>query len=222
VALNLYRRHRQDCEAGRPLYSATGEFTERQRGFKKCACTIFVSGTLAGRFRRQRTGKTTWDDARACAAALEATGSWDGESIVAAPPPDATPAPRITFPDAIKVYLSNREAANLAPASLRKYGVFTRKLQAFADSRGYVMLDQFTVTDIDVFYSTSKLGIRSKAKMLETLRAFWRFCVNRELVAKSPVSADLKPPMGGRHHQGLRSDQRIQERWPLGQPSRLR
>jgi integrase len=196
VALNLYRRHRQDCEAGRALYSATGEFTERQRGFKKCACTIFVSGTLAGRFRRQRTGKTTWDDARACASALEATGSWDGESIVAAPPPDATPVPRITIPDAIKVYLSNREAANLAPASLRKYGVFTRKLQAFADSRGYVMLDQFTATDVDVFYSTSKLGIRSKAKMLETLRAFWRFCVNRELVAKSPVSADLKAPMG--------------------------
>ena len=66
-----------------PAVFRTGEFTERQRGFKKCACTIFVSGTLAGRFRRQRTGKTTWDDARACAAAFEATGSWDGKPIVA-------------------------------------------------------------------------------------------------------------------------------------------
>jgi integrase len=196
VALNLYRRHRQDCEAGRPRYSATGEFTERQRGFKKCACTIFVSGTLAGRFRRKRTGKTSWDDARACAAALEATGSWDGKPIVGAPLPEATPPPRITIVDAIKVYLSNREAANLAPASLRKYGVFTRKLQAFADSRGYVRLDQFTATDIDVFYSTSKLGIRSKAKMLENIRRLFKFFVNRDFIAKSPVSADLKPPIG--------------------------
>ena len=48
------------------------------------------------------------------------------------------------------------------------------------------MLDQFTRADIDVFYSTSSLGIRSKGKMLETPRTFFRFCVNRELVAKSP------------------------------------
>jgi site-specific recombinase XerD len=75
--------------------------------------------------------------------------------------------------------------------------VLTRKLQAFADSRGYVMLDQFTAADIDVFYSTSKLGIRSKAKMLESIRRLFRFFVNREFIAKSPVSTDPKPPIGG-------------------------
>jgi len=58
------------------------------------------------------------------------------------------------------------------------------------------MLDQLTRTDINVFYSTSSLGIRSKAKMLGTLRAFFKFCVNRELVATPPVSFDLKPPIG--------------------------
>ena len=58
------------------------------------------------------------------------------------------------------------------------------------------MLDQFTRADIDVFYNTNSLGIRSKGKMLETLRTFFRFCLNRELVAKSPVSPDLKPPIG--------------------------
>ena len=69
-------------------------------------------------------------------------------------------------------------------------------MQAFADARGYVMLDQFTTADIDTFYSTSGLGIRSRGKMLESLRTFWRFCVHREFVAKSPVSPDLKPPIG--------------------------
>jgi integrase len=58
------------------------------------------------------------------------------------------------------------------------------------------MLDQFTAADIDTFYSASGLGIRSRAKMLESLRTFWKFCVHRELVAKSPVSPDLKPPIG--------------------------
>ena len=32
--------------------------------------------------------------------------------------------------------------------------------------------------------------------MLDTLRTFFSFCVNRELVATSPVSPDLKPPIG--------------------------
>jgi integrase len=197
VALNLYRRHRKDCEAGRAEDSTSGEFAERSRGWKRCGCVIFCSGTLAGRFRRKRTGATTWDGARTCAAAFEAVGSWDGEIASNPSLPDAAGRPeRITIAAATRLYLANRKTANLAPASLRKYGVFTRKLEAFADARGYVMLDQFTAADIDTFYSTSGLGIRSRAKMLESLRTFWRFCVHRELIAKSPVSPDLKPPIG--------------------------
>ena len=72
MALNLYRRHRKECEAGRAEDSNSGEFAERTRGWKRCACVIFVSGTLAGRFSRKRTGATTWDEARAYAAAVEA------------------------------------------------------------------------------------------------------------------------------------------------------
>ena len=78
------------------------------------------------------------------------------------------------------------ETANVAPATLRKYRTFTKKVQVFGDSRGYVMLDQFTATDMDVFYSGSTLGIRAKGKMLEKLRTFFRFAVNREWISKSP------------------------------------
>jgi hypothetical protein len=171
VALNLYRRHRKDCEARRAEDSNSGEFEERARGWKRCACVIFCSGTLAGRFKRKRTGATTWDEARSFTAALEAAGSWDGKIAPALPQPDLAAEPqRITVADAIKAYLANRQTANLVPASLRKYGVFTRKVQAFADARGYVMLDQFTTADIDAFYSTSGLGIRSRGKLLESLR----------------------------------------------------
>ena len=78
MALNLYRRHRRDCEAGRAEDSTSGEFAERARGWKRCACVIFVSGTLAGRFSRKCTGATSWDEARAYSAAIEALGSWSG------------------------------------------------------------------------------------------------------------------------------------------------
>jgi integrase len=198
MKLNLYRRHRPGCESGKPEDSRSTEREERQKGWgRKCFCQIHLSGTLDGRFSRKVTRTSDWVEAQRIADAYEKADSWTGRPKVepAAPEPPG-PKARTSIPDAIAVYLSNRKATNLASASLRKYGVFTRKLQAFADKRGYLMLDQFTRADMDVFYSTSSLGIRSKGKMLQTLRTFFRFCVNREVIDKSPVSPDLKPPIG--------------------------
>jgi hypothetical protein len=58
------------------------------------------------------------------------------------------------------------------------------------------MLDQFTSSDIDEFYGGSNLGARAKGKRLGTLRAFFRFSRNRKWLSESPVSIDIKPPMG--------------------------
>jgi hypothetical protein len=139
VALNLYRRHRKECEAGRAEDSKSGEFAERTRGWKRCACVIFVSGTLGGRFSRKRTGATTWVEARAYAAALEAVGSWSGQLAPAVPAPNAPAAPaRITIDEATSIFLTNRQSAQIAPATLRKYRTFTKQLTAYGDSRGYV------------------------------------------------------------------------------------
>ena len=121
MALNLYRRHRKDCEAGRAEDSTSGEFEERARGWKRCACVIFVSGTVAGRFSRKRTGAITWDDARAYADAIEALGSWRGQPVPAAQSPDVPSAQaRITIADATSIFLTNRANMQVAPA-LRKY-----------------------------------------------------------------------------------------------------
>ena len=97
---------------------------------------------------------------------------------------------------ATKVFLSNREGAKIAHATLRKYKTFTKQLTAFAESRGYVMLDQFASGDIDVFYGGWELGARAKGKRLGTLRAFFRFCMNRKWLQENPVSTDIRPPMG--------------------------
>jgi site-specific recombinase XerD len=79
---------------------------------------------------------------------------------------------------------------------LRKYRTFTKQLLAFAESRGYVMLDQFASADINVFYSRWEMGARAKSKRLGTLRGFFRFCINRKWLDQNPVSPDLKPPIG--------------------------
>jgi integrase len=197
MPLNLYRRHRQECEGGHLEESRSGEFEERKKAWKRCACFIFASGTLGGSFKRKYTGKTDWDAARVIAAEWEQARAWDGTPALPPPAPVEKPAPvRITIADAIKVFLSNREGAKIAPATLRKYRTFTNQLAAFGDSRGYVMLDQFTSADIDVFYSAWKLGARAKSKRLGTLRAFFRFCMNRKWLTENPVSTDIKPPIG--------------------------
>jgi integrase len=148
----------------------------------------------------KQTGKSDWDEAKSLVASWETTNSWDGKvepEPAPAPPPVSTPVPgRITIADATKVFLSNREGAKIAQATLRKYKTFTKQLTVFADSRGYVMLDQFTSGDIDVFYGGWDLGARAKGKRLGTLRAFFRFCMNRKWLHENPVSTDIRPPMG--------------------------
>jgi integrase len=199
MALNLYRRHRLECEGGHPEDSHSGDWDERRKGWKRCNCVIHISGTLGGRFKRRATGRTTWEEARAVATALELANAWDPtvSPLLPAPVLGSTAPPseasQVTITRSIEMFLANREASVSFP-TYRKYKTFTKQLQVFADSLGYVMLAQFRPGDIDRFYTGSTLGPRSKLKMLDRLRSFFKFAVNREWISKSPVSSDLKPP----------------------------
>ena len=143
MALALYRRHRRDCKAGHSEERRSSEYDERKKGWKRCECSIFISGTLQGTFKRQSTSKWEWDQARSIALHLEQVGSWTGK-VTPPAPPRAPEAPRhqsrITTVAAVKVFLSNREGAKIAPSTLRKYRTFTNQLTAFANSPSYVML----------------------------------------------------------------------------------
>jgi integrase len=201
MALNIYRRHASHCPGGRALHDMTYEADELRRSWKKCYCPIYASGTLNGQFKRKNTERTAWPDGKAVVAEWETASSWSGriKSVEPPPPPvplDDPPNPRLKIVEAIRSYLAIREGAGIAPATLRKHRTFTKHLSAFAEARGYAMLDQFTARDIDVFYGGWKLGPRAKGNALGTLRGFFRFCVNREWLAKNPVTSDLKPPLG--------------------------
>jgi integrase len=197
VALNLYRRHREACEGGHAFDSRSGEFEERKKAWKRCACLIFASGTLDRKFSRKCTETADWIEARRIADDYETADSWNGKPSVQPPVPESAPEkPRVTIADACQVFITNREAAGLAAATLRKYRTFAKHLGDYADTRGYVMLDQLTAADIDRFWANWKLGPRAKGKRLTTLRAFFRFCVNRKWIAESPVSSDIKAPVG--------------------------
>jgi integrase len=196
VALNLYRRHREACEAGRAFDSRSGEFEERKRDWKRCGCLIFASGTLGRKFSRRSLNTDDWAKARELAGEYEKADSWADRPATPPPPEPAGEKPRVTIEAACRAYVANRQAAGLKPPTLRKYHTFAKQIRSFADGLGYVMLDQFTPDDIDRFWSNWKLGLRAKGKRLTTLRAFFRFCVNRKWIPESPVSSDIKAPVG--------------------------
>ena len=92
MALHLYRRHRTDCDAGRPNESRSSEVDERRKGWgRKCRCLIQISGTLAGRFSRKTTSTVDWEEARRIADALERAASWTGDMPVKSQATDAAP-----------------------------------------------------------------------------------------------------------------------------------
>jgi hypothetical protein len=112
MALRLYRRHRKECEAGRPEDFKSGEFEGGRRGWKRCGCPIHASGTIRGNFKRQSTGQWEWDAAKAVAAQWESTETWCELPLMEAVEPyqqtTAQPAAP-TIPEATEAFLSKCE-----------------------------------------------------------------------------------------------------------------
>src|SRR5580692_2795977 len=109
MALSLYRRHRRDCKASYPEDFHSGEFEERKKGWKHCACPIFASGTLSGRAGRRSTGRWQWDDAKGIAEAWERAGAWEGTPPPAVIPDEPSKPARISIAEAVQIFVISRE-----------------------------------------------------------------------------------------------------------------
>jgi hypothetical protein len=193
VPLALYRRHRQECKGGHTHNTLSSEYDERKKNWKRCECPIFVWGTLQKKFKRQNTGQWEFEAARAVAATLERARTW----VRVDPIPRATETTpeRITVGDATQAFLAKCKSRNITSSTVAKYRTFTNQLSAYCADRGYVYIEQLTVTDMDRFYADWKDGVRAKAKKLERLKAFIKFCVKREWISKH-IADDLQAPEG--------------------------
>lgn len=201
MALNLYRRHGSRCPGGRSVHDMSYEADELRRSWKNCRCPIYASGTLNGRFKRRNTEMPSWDAAKAVVSAWEASGTWDTTTLAVpatAPPPESEPQPEpqgVTITEATQSFLTNRKNRGIETATIRKYQTFVNQLRGYCDSRGYIRLQQLTVTDMDRFYASWADGKRSKAKKLDRLKGFIKFCVKRKWLAEN-IAEDLAAPEG--------------------------
>lgn len=103
----------------------------------------FAASSAANRPAKQN------GEAKTVAAVWESAQFWDGPVAQVQEPETAVPASgRISTTDAIAAFLSIRQGSKIAPSTIRKYVTFCNQLRAFADDKGYVLLDQFTAADI--------------------------------------------------------------------------
>jgi len=195
MALKLYRRHRKDCEGNHPEDSRSGEFEEGRRGWRRCACIIHVAGTLAEKFSRKQTGKSDWPEAKAVASSLEQAGSWDRAIAQPRPQVAAKSEQRITITHATEAFIARCTNRGIQQSTLSKYKTFTKQLNAYCTDKGYVVLDQLGVDDMDKFYASWNDEKRSKAKKLERLKSFVKFCRKRKWLNED-IAEDLPAPQG--------------------------
>jgi integrase/recombinase XerD len=104
-----------------------------------------------------------------------------------------TKAAPTTVEDAWRDFLTDIDARQLHPSTIRKYKLLDRQMAEHAKSRGLRFLAEFDLAELTKFRATWKDGPRSSAKKLERLRAFFRFAAKRKWVSDNPAS-DLKAP----------------------------
>jgi integrase len=212
MTLNLYRRHGTRCVGGRALHETTYEADELRRSWKRCLCPIYASGTLATGFKRKNTERTAWDEAKALALAWENADSWDGSATVQAAPPPPVPEQRpadlggVTIARAIQAFTSEFQE-HVAPNTQKKYGLMLKKLKAFSDSRGYVMLGQWGPMDVREFRSSWSVRPQTAAKNMSTIKAFFEFCLSNEWIERNPARLIRNPR--GRDAADRRNEQKL-------------
>jgi len=157
----LYRRHRQNCKRGHEHNTRSSEYDERKKGWKRCECPIFVSGTLQGTFKRENTGQWEWEAAKPVAISCEGAGSPE-PTQTAAQSSNSVPN-RITIEKAVKAFMAEF-AETAAPNTQKKYRLLLNKFQTFADSRGYVMIDQWTPIDVRDLRTTWNVAPQTAAE----------------------------------------------------------
>ena len=185
MALNVYRRHRRECKARHPEDSSSGEFEERKKGWKRCECPIFASGTLDRKFHRKSTGHWEWEPAKTAAAEWEAAGSWTGTKPQP-PAPEPQRQPKTTIERAASVFIAERQEVS-APNTLRKNRFVLNGLKTHSESKGYVLVEQWTAMDVRELRTSWAVAPNTGSKYMEIVKSFFDFCVANGWIAVSPA-----------------------------------
>jgi integrase/recombinase XerD len=171
-SLALYRLHSSSCPH-RP----------KGRRWTRCTCSIWVQGSLGGKWVKKSLNTRDWSVAAATIHEWEAAREIGGKAFVVP-----------TISEALQKYFDDAEARHLAPSTIRKRReLLNGKLLPYCKSKGHEQLKDLSIDTLRNFRKTWKFAATSAVKRLEYLRGFLRFCEESEWIERNPAKA-IKPP----------------------------
>jgi integrase len=186
MGLALYRRHPLEFKSGHPEDLRTSEYDERKKGWQRCECPIFVSGSLQKKFRRQSTGCWEWEPARAVVTRIQVAGHWDPDAVEPPQPMALTPVGQVTIERAVAAFLkSHNESSALSTFRMNLY--FLNRFKDYSAGRGYVVLEQWATVDVRESRSSWGVAASTANRNMTMLKSFFEFAVTNEWIEKNPA-----------------------------------
>jgi integrase len=198
ATLRLFRRHQKNCSKSRLLQSRAYQPATRAERAADCQCGIAVEGTLRrrGYVTNKATKETDWSKAEALAERWEEWGDF-------VPPPSVQPV-EVSIEYAVDSFLASTgpQGRNVDPSTLRTFEILLkRRLFEYAKHRGFRALGQLDDLDVVTKFVESwqnlnphrnriavgpakpvPLSASTKRAELERLRAFFRYCADRQWI----------------------------------------
>lgn len=168
--LQIFRRHYSPCP-------------HTSRRYRRCACPIWVQGSLGGEWVKRSLNLTSWE------AASDLVSRWTASGTVGEVKVDVPPLQK-----AIEQFLADCRAQHLSSETLRKYeSLLERRMLPWAEKQGKTKLKNWDVSTVREFRQAWTDGPIYATKNLERLRSFFRFCVSEKWVKENPAKGVKAP-----------------------------
>ncbi len=131
---------------------------------------MWVEGTASGTYIRRSLKTASWE--RAQGLALDIESADDPKS------PPAKKEESVSLQQAVREYLADAKARELAESTLSKLDtIFEKQFLAWARGEGYTLLGEIDLRAVQSFRTTWKDGGLAKKKKQERVTGFFWFCI---------------------------------------------
>jgi integrase/recombinase XerC len=166
--LAIYRRHSATCG-------------QTSRRYRRCACPIWVQGTLGGEEVRKALNLTSWD------AAEKLIHTWkEGGTI------GAEGRKQVSVPAALEAFLRDA-AARLKPSTVELYRDRLEPFAAFCSKKNIKRVTDVTIEKLREYREGWTCAPTTAARRIDQLRIFFGFCLDSGWVQRNPAKL-LKAP----------------------------
>lgn len=163
--LKVQKRHRKSCR-----------YEEHGHARSKCTCSYHAIGMLNGAFVRKSLKTSNYEKALVVIREWEMAGSPQAEKLT-------------TIEEAVAAFLRDIGARNWEGPTKRKFHTLLEdRLLDYAQREGYLLLRDLNLNAVTEFRATWKDAPLTAQKNLERLRAFFRFCIDRDWISTNPAA----------------------------------